>query len=497
MSNARLRLRVLPWFAVLIPATYVLNLWVEAGVSIMAIIRALSIVAGAAALLTLLIALITRRLQLAGVAVLLVFGVLMSRGPLYAAAVIVIAVASFLAVVIWGRIKGQRPTWEQAGQALNTFAIVVFVVVAAGGVTGGSFGAIPDDLRQGTPSLERSGMPQADVPPDIYVLLLDGYPRSDWFERLFGGDNSEFLEGLRERGFDVAERSSSNYMFTELTLTSMLNMAAMPDVEGVREIIAGEVTDHTKLRQVLNENRAFSFLRSHGYRIVSSSPGYEHVSLRRADVYLDNGEFNDFEYHLVRYTVLQWLTNRVAPDFFGDQQRARIRSSFAHASEAIGDAGPPTFAFIHIPAPHPPIVFDAAGGRAAPPASGDVFQQAHSLDDLDAVAYSAQVEFLDGETLRALDTAMSARGDAPPPVLIVMSDHGAAPRPQVSEGQGGPEHYANLFAATTPGHPGLFPDDVSPVNVFPILFNAYFDTDLALLPNGIYAWDSTTGTTAP
>jgi hypothetical protein len=92
---------------------------------------------------------------------------------------------------------------------------------------------------------------------------------------------------------------------------------------------------------------------------------------------------------------------------------------------------------------------------------------------------------------------MSARGDAPPPVLIVMSDHGAAPRPQVSEGQGGPEHYANLFAATTPGHPGLFPDDVSPVNVFPILFNAYFDTDLALLPNGIYAWDSTTGTTAP
>ena len=59
------------------------------------------------------------------------------------------------------------------------------------------------------------------------------------------------------------------------------------------------------------------------------------------------------------------------------------------------------------------------------------------------------------------------------------------------------EHYANLFAASTPGKTGVFPEDISPVNVFRTLLNEYFDASLDMLPNGTYTWDSTTGTDAP
>ena len=36
----------------------------------------------------------------------------------------------------------------------------------------------------------------------------------------------------------------------------------------------------------------------------------------------------------------------------------------------------------------------------------------------------------------------------------------------------------NLFAAYTPGQTDLFGEGITPVNVLPILFNAYLDTDL-------------------
>ena len=493
-------LKALPWFVVLIPAAYVLNLWVETGVSSLAVVRSLLIVTTVAALLTTVIAIATRRPHLAGIVVLVGFGLLASRGPVYAAAIVLIAVLGGLALYLWTRARRERLTWRRAGDALNVVAVLILLVVVGSGLFTGTVASIPDDLDQGTsevwPAAEEGTTDHGM--PDIYVVLLDGYPRTDWLSRLFGGDNGAFLEALTERGFDIAERSSSNYMFTELTLTSMLNMAAMEDIEGIGEVIRGEVNDHTRLRKVLNENRLFGFLRERGYRIVTSSPGYEHVSMRLADTYLDGGQLNDFEYHLVRYTVFQWLVNRVAPDFFGDQQRERIDSEFAAIADVIAQPSDrPVFAFFHIPAPHPPIVFDADGGRAPRPPSGDVFQQAHSLEDLDADAYVNQIAYLNRAALDALDAGLEARDAGDPPVVIVMSDHGAAPRPEVFEGEGGEEHHANLFAAMTPGKTGLYAEDVSPVNVFRILLDAYFDAGMDPLPDRVYSWDSTTGTDAP
>jgi hypothetical protein len=495
----RLRLTNLPWFAVLIPVTYVINLWLETGVSVLAVLRSLLIVAVVALGATTALAAVTRRPPLAGVIVLLAFGLLVSRGIAYAGAIVILAAASLAAFVLWSRIRSAPLSWERAARVLNGFSLLILAVVLAGGITNGSFASIPDDLRQGASGLETPPEARGTATdlPDVYLVLLDGYPRTDWLQRLFGASNQEFLGELRDLGFDVAERSSSNYMFTELTLTSMLNMSAIPDIPGMREIISGEVVDRPRLREALNDNAVFSVFRSHGYRTVSSSPGYEHVSLRRADVYLDGGQLDDFEYHLVRYTVLQWLTNRIAPDFFGDQQRDRIRSAFTHLRDVMADEGPPTFAFIHVPAPHPPIVLTANGGRAAPPPSGDVYQQAVTMADLDADAYAAQLSFLNGEVLEVLNDRRDPPDGRPQPIILVMSDHGAAPRPETFEGDGQPEHYANLFAARVPGVGDLYADDISPVNVFRILFNRLFDTDFAMLPDTVYHWGASLRSDAP
>ncbi len=60
--------------------------------------------------------------------------------------------------------------------------------------------------------------------PDIYYLVLDGYGRGDVLQKYYGFDNAEFLDGLRQRGFYIADKSSTNYPSTVFSLPSSLNM---------------------------------------------------------------------------------------------------------------------------------------------------------------------------------------------------------------------------------------------------------------------------------
>ena len=79
-------------------------------------------------------------------------------------------------------------------------------------------------------------------------------------------------------------------------------------------------------------------------------------------------------------------------------------------------------------------------------------------------------------------------GAGPDTAVIVMSDHGPETRLERSDPQPEAIHdrLANLFAARTPGHAGLFPDDITLVNVLPDLFGAYLDVDLPEQPNTVY-----------
>jgi hypothetical protein len=66
-----------------------------------------------------------------------------------------------------------------------------------------------------------------------------------------------------------------------------------------------------------------------------------------------------------------------------------------------------------------------------------------------------------------------------------MSDHGsrgfAAENPD--------EMLLNFFASATPGVPGLFPEDATPINVFPRLFGAYLDEESDVLPDRFFLPD--------
>jgi hypothetical protein len=86
------------------------------------------------------------------------------------------------------------------------------------------------------------------------------------------------------------------------------------------------------------------------------------------------------------------------------------------------------------------------------------------------------------ETVRTIQ-ATSDR----PPVIVVFSDHGYRHLPEDRE-----ETLRNLFAVYAPGQPDLFPEDATPINLFPRLLNAYFHAGLDLEEESSWWVDSST-----
>ena len=487
LESAASHAAALPWYPVVFVVAYVLNLWVESGVNIFAITRSLAVGVLGAGSVVLLLALITRRPHMAGAATLLASAILISRGTLNLLAVLVLAVAIPVALFLWGRIRHAPPlSWPRFTRAMNVLSGLVLLVVLVGGVPRGTYPALVSDVFGGGDGTSPSAATHPND-PDIYILILDGYPGDESFSRLFVGDNSGFRRDLEARGFEVMSDTESNYTFTQGTLTSMLHMRPLHEIADLAPIMAGESEAYPLMRVTLNDNPAFDLLRSRAYRVISSSSGYEHVTLRGADEFLDDGSLNEVERHLIRFTVLQRIIDAIAPEALPDQHRQRILAGFDFFKQVATDATTgPTFAIIHVPSPHPPVVLDRQGGLLVPQPREGVFDQVPIADEGRA-AYRDQLAFLNEEALAALDHLDDQVAGGQQPLVIVMSDHGAAPQSEIAAGRLSDDHYANYLAVRTPGErQPNFSDATTPVNLLSSLFNTYFGTDYPMWPDERY-----------
>ncbi|MEX0709812.1 MAG: hypothetical protein WD116_01250 [Chloroflexota bacterium] len=371
--------------------------------------------------------------------------------------------------------RGASPMRGPATSVLNRFAAVLVVVVVAFHAGPDLPGAVANALG---PRETVTVAPVSDL-PDMYVLLLDGYPRADVLERRFGIDNSAFLAELGDLGFDVATDSHSNYDFTQLTMASMFQMRHLEDVDGLRALIGVPGGHVNALRNALIDSPGFATLEAAGYQIVVTQPGYDHVALRGvADRVLEHGEMNDLERDVLKRTWLLDPLGALMPTFFTGPPRDRVVHAFDDLSEVVQDgSAKPVFAWVHVPAPHLPLVLDA-DGRALEldPRRFDGYDASgFGMTDAEfAAAYADEITYLNARVIGAARALSSALG-RPDPVIVIMSDHGYATA--VADG---PARLSNLFAAYTPRAPGLLADARTPVNLMAILFNRFLGTEFPL-----------------
>ena len=98
------------------------------------------------------------------------------------------------------------------------------------------------------------------------------------------------------------------------------------------------------------------------------------------------------------------------------------------------------------------------------------------------------MRYIDERAIKTIDE-IQGHGSRPR-VVLVMSDHGTRSRLNWNDlaHADTDEALANLFAAYTPGHERLFPENVTTVNIYPLLFNTYFGTALPTQPNRTFGF---------
>jgi len=488
-----------PWHPLLLAAAIVLTAWFDAAVSPYAAFRPLLVALLIAAALTGIGALVTRSWQLGGIAASVVIAVLWSKQLIDAAGGIIgragpivglvwiLLVAAAVGLVAY---LGRKRRWTRDGitSFLNRGAALLVVAAVGFGLISGRLPAIVGDLRQGIPLDAWSGESEtAAGSPDMYVILLDGYPRADVLDYAFDIDNSDFLDALAERGFTVAPRSHSDYLWTHVSVPSALNLDYVENIPGMNAFIEGRAARQPTLRHTISDNEAFKTARAHGYDTVAVASGFEEVAPRQADVYIDSGNLNEFEISLLTSTFAGNVVNAVAPDFGSGQLRERIQANLDALPEIAATRGrPPAVVFAHVPAPHQPVVEGEGGEPVVVPLTDTWFADSPGERGEDhgefVERYRAQLPYLNERVLETIDGIVES--SEVPPVIVLFSDHGSASVVdwnQTDPADADParllERTGNFFAAITPGREDVFPDDISPVDLFRLLYDAYFGTD--------------------
>lgn len=332
--------------------------------------------------------------------------------------------------------------------------------------------------------------------PDIYYIILDAYGRQDILQALYNFDNSEFLDALKAKGFYVAEKSSSNYIQTLLSLSSSLNMGYVQSLT----IDGAAITKRGDLIGLLDNNKVRSILAQNGYQMVSFRNEYK-ATVPDAEIYYDDSQtglfypVTAFESILINHTMARVLSylpafHKALIEMPYDTHRHYIRSTFAELQEIPRRNGD-YFVYAHIIAPHPPFVFDQNGEAVPHNEPFTLFDANYYIRDHSRKGYISgyrkQIQYINTLVLETVDTILS-RSETPP-IIIIQGDHG--PGAYLHWGsleQTLPaERFSMLNAYYFPdrNYSLLYPS-ISPVNSFRVVLNQFFGRSYEMLPDRHY-----------
>ena len=378
-----------------------------------------------------------------------------------------------------------------AGRLTSTLnlALGVLVLVNAGGLATYLWGSAAD-LLPPPAGITRGANEEPGRKPDIWYLVFDRYASAPVLDRYYGWDNSAFTDALRERGFYVADASQANYPKTPLSLVSSLSMQYL-DGEALTDRAASG-NDAGPIHRLLRGPLPVpSALREAGYRHVQVANWWAPTATNEtADLTLRYESASEFSQALLKMTILNALDGVEDADPF-DRAVLREHTLFEFdALRELADEEGPKFVFAHFLVPHPPYVFEADGAWIPKEPTGP---------DAERAAYIEQLRYTNGRILELIDRLLAVPADEAP-IIVLQADEGPFPvRYDANEWRFDWHTATNdelrekvgiLNAYHLPGidpiEAGLRPD-ITPVNSFRVIFDAYLGTDLPLLPDRIWA----------
>lgn len=325
--------------------------------------------------------------------------------------------------------------------------------------------------------------------PDIYYIILDGYPRQDVLREIYQFDNTEFIEEITDLGFVVPQNAHSNYSRTAISVSTTLDMQYWDAISpGMEEAVYWWLVE-----PVMDRNRLRASLETIGYQYVSIATDWGITDNPSADIHLKPYPFvlSDYENYLLSVTPLRFLyapLQRFAPIITAEVHREYIRFNLDALQRGF-DIPSPKFVFSHIIVPHPPFVFDSDGNPINTDAS-------FTFNSPDATLFSkqeykenyiAQIRYINSKILQVIHALLE--NSSVPPVIVIQADHGSAMYVDFENLEASclKERFSVFAAYYLPGaSPDSIPSDISAVNIFRIVLDQYFDARLELLDDRQY-----------
>ncbi len=333
--------------------------------------------------------------------------------------------------------------------------------------------------------------------PDIYYFIFDRYAGPKSLREEYGFDNSKFFNYLKDKGFYLAEDATTNYPKTSQSLGSSLNYEYINFL--TEKTNGGATNDQTVVTPYTRNNKVIKFLKSKGYSYVHIGPAWNPTSINpNAD---KNFIFKDGLYPGADEFTTGFLNTTIAAPIFKDlfrdktaisqdpynnDHRKRILFEMASIREVPEMPGP-KFVFMHVLIPHDPFVF---GKNCQPINEEEVKKHDH------VVNYLNQLTCANTMIMAMIDDILET--SKTPPVIVLQSDEGPFPLktplpPKQAWGSATTpmlkEKFPILNAFLMPGaKKDQLYQSITPVNSFRVIFNAYFDTKLPLLPDRNYVF---------
>jgi len=304
--------------------------------------------------------------------------------------------------------------------------------------------------------------------PDIYFIILDSYARSDLLKEEYGYDNTSFLNNLKEVGFYIADCGTSNYMWTNLSISSVLNMEYLQ----VNPVYLSTENKDAITEELLKNSLVRNTVESLGYKTVAFATGFPFNEIDDADIYMEPPYqmeiAREFDALLVHTTLL-----KVFQDYglihVNQTATARYRDRTLFALNKLGELakmGGPKFVYMHIIAPHPPFVF-GGNGESVDPFEFVIAESAYTPLAF-SKGYIDQVKFISGRISSSIRELI--RNSPVPPVIVIQGDHG----PWFQDGE---NNFRILSAYYFPEHQDVLYPSISQINTFRIILSTYLNAD--------------------
>jgi len=321
-------------------------------------------------------------------------------------------------------------------------------------------------------------LPAGETLPDIYYIMPEDYGRADQLQQWAQIDTSPFQQFLKDKGFYVADCSQSNYVTSELSLGSALEMDYLqnlgPGFKATNE-------DQSLIWNAIRYNTLEADLEKAGYKTVAFATGFSWSELDNSDIYLTTPPYwsglTSFENLLLRTSPVRNLEDIGVLNLFdidGERFRARTLLDFNSVAGLASMPGP-KFVFMHILTPHPPFVFAADGSKIVP--STFIDKNGNYTLEKYQQGYRDEVPFLDQQLEKTITTLISK--STRPLVIVLQTDTG----PWFTSGA---DQFTILNAYYMPGHTAQLYPGISPVNSFRVVLNAYFNAKMPLLNDQSY-----------